>query len=684
MRRGPLAAPRLSVVAAILLAVVPALAQSPPLPITAESIAKDVDVTDGWRYRPGDDPSWADPALDDSSWEAIETSRIPRDRIPASGWTGIGWFRVHLPVAPDATKIPLALEIYMSGAMEVYLDGRLLQRFGVVGATPETEEVYGPRGTPVAIYFDTPGEHLLAVRYSNTIMDDRGGVVARWIARRGVNVGFFMQMRPHGELVREVEQRVRFSSGLQLGGVCINATLATLHLLLFAFYRRQRGNLYYGLFTLSLASAILFAFYRDNQHLGAIGLAVCVSAVSLLIPFSMASFLGFVHTAFSGGLPRYVKVLWPVWMLVIAIGIVAPEIGRETRYVSTGFSLLAGADALRVIFNAVRTGQDGARIVAVGILIFSTVLVRDALSNFVFLPEIVHLIVEPLSALGLALAVSIYLARGFARTNRDLEAQLAEVRRLATIEAEHERKTQELEEARQLQLSMLPATVPETPQLEIAAYMKPASEVGGDYYDFDVAEDGTLTVAVGDATGHGLKAGTMVTATKSLFKAFAREPHIPKIFSRSTLALKQLNLRYLYMGMLVLKVRENQLRVSTAGMPPMLIHRAATGTIEEIALKGMPLGSVANFPYQEREVTLEPGDTVVVMSDGFPERFNDLGEMLDYDRARAVLEESAGRSPAEIIEHFVLTGDAWANGAPQNDDVTFVVMKMKAVAGGES
>jgi serine phosphatase RsbU (regulator of sigma subunit) len=206
--------------------------------------------------------------------------------------------------------------------------------------------------------------------------------------------------------------------------------------------------------------------------------------------------------------------------------------------------------------------------------------------------------------------------------------------------------------------------------------MKPATEVGGDYYDFHVAEDGTLTVAVGDATGHGLKAGTLVTATKGLFNAFADEPDIARFFHRSSYALKRLNLRYLYMALMLAKVKDNRVRLSAAGMPPTLVFRAATGEVEEVAIQGLPLGGSAVFPYVEREIELAPGDTVVFMSDGFPERFNASGEMLDYDRARAVLAEVADRSPREIIEHFVRTADAWAGGHPQNDDVTFVVLKV--------
>jgi hypothetical protein len=87
------------------------------------------------------------------------------------------------------------------------------------------------------------------------------------------------------------------------------------------------------------------------------------------------------------------------------------------------------------------------------------------------------------------------------------------------------------------------------------------------------------------------------------------------------------------MALTLAKVKDNRVRLSAAGMPPALVYRAATGTVEEVAIRGMPLGG-AVVPYEERELELEPGDALVFMSDGFPERFNASGEMLDYDRAR--------------------------------------------------
>ncbi|HEU0183903.1 MAG TPA: SpoIIE family protein phosphatase [Blastocatellia bacterium] len=260
---------------------------------------------------------------------------------------------------------------------------------------------------------------------------------------------------------------------------------------------------------------------------------------------------------------------------------------------------------------------------------------------------------------------------------RLVERMLVEAGIRQELEAENEIRAKELEEARQLQLSMLPQAIPQLPQLEIAAYMKPAAEVGGDYYDFHLSDAGLLTVAVGDATGHGLKAGTVVTATKSLFNHLAQESDIPAVLRQSSRALKRMNFRSMFMAMAIAKVNGYQLRLSSAGMPPVLIYRAAQRVVEKISLHGVPLGSLRDYLYREHSLDLVPGDVVVMMSDGLPERFNREGGMFDYSRTMETLTDAAARSPREIIERLAGAGEEWAGGRPQDDDVTFVVLKVK-------
>src|SRR5215475_13328409 len=258
-----------------------------------------------------------------------------------------------------------------------------------------------------------------------------------------------------------------------------------------------------------------------------------------------------------------------------------------------------------------------------------------------------------------------------------VERMVEEARRRQVLEAENDQRAKEPEEARQLQRPMLPKNMPRAPHLEIEAYMNTATEVGGDYYDFHQSDNGVLTVVVGDATGHGLKAGTVVTAMKSLFRTLAGEDDLPLVFNQSSRVLKEMNLRSLFMGLTMIKLNGSRLRIASAGMPPAMIYRAGKGLVEEALIKAPPLGGYSGYQYREREYALGHGDVLVLMSDGFPERFNQDGDMFDYSRARQSLAEAASRHPREIIEHFVRAGDRWANGTPQNDDITFVVLKVK-------
>jgi ligand-binding sensor domain-containing protein/serine phosphatase RsbU (regulator of sigma subunit) len=257
-----------------------------------------------------------------------------------------------------------------------------------------------------------------------------------------------------------------------------------------------------------------------------------------------------------------------------------------------------------------------------------------------------------------------------------LTAEAAEAR-TRVLSLENERKTRELEEARELQLSMLPETLPEHRSVEIAADMKTATEVGGDYYDFMEGRDGSLTVLIGDATGHGANAGTMVTATKSLFNVLGDQEDILEVLRKSTRALKNMKLRRLYMAAAIAKYDNYRLELAGAGMPPALVHHAATGEIEEVPLKGMPLGSFVDYPYEKTEVHLAPGDTVALMTDGYSELFNENGEMMGYESPKKVFAESVRLSPEAIVERFVTSGSKWAQNGVRDDDMTFVVLRIK-------
>ncbi|MEZ5332032.1 MAG: SpoIIE family protein phosphatase [Thermoanaerobaculia bacterium] len=243
------------------------------------------------------------------------------------------------------------------------------------------------------------------------------------------------------------------------------------------------------------------------------------------------------------------------------------------------------------------------------------------------------------------------------------------------LESENERRGRELEEARRFQLSLLPKELPRLGSLEVAVFMRTATEVGGDYYDFHQADDGTLTVAIGDATGHGARAGTMVTVIKSLFTAQAPTADLPSFLSDAAASIRRMELGRMAMALALARIEGRRLILSSAGMPPVLIcHR---GEVREVALQGLPLGGMAQAAYQRHETELEAGDVVLLMSDGLPELLDDDGEPFGYARVRTALGACEGLDPHGVIDALATAARRWAGDRPPGDDMTFVALRLR-------
>jgi len=277
----------------------------------------------------------------------------------------------------------------------------------------------------------------------------------------------------------------------------------------------------------------------------------------------------------------------------------------------------------------------------------------------------------------------LYGVRKFEINRREQKTKLKEneLRLKATeaekhaIQIENDRKTKELEEARALQLSMLPKELPKLPNLQIAAFMRTATEVGGDYYDFIVQENGALNIAFGDATGHGLQAGTMVTLMKGFFTSDSSKLGLKEFMTHCSRVIKDIKLGRILMSFSYLKIENNKLQITSAGMPPIYCHNKETNQVEEIIIQGMPLGAMRNALYNVIEKELKSGDTILLLTDGLPEQMNPNEEMFDYSRVKTSFNDAINNQPDEIINKLVTAGDDWMNGRIQDDDITFVVIR---------
>ena len=668
--------------------------ESEPVPVTAiygltlEAVNSDkADWSNApWKYHPGDNPEWASPTFDDIAWESTNTLLLGKE-LPENGWNGIGWFRLHLSIPDERLwNLPLALHVtYQAGASEIYLDGELIYKFGTVGTRKGEEKPYWARN-PQVISFSGKADHLIAVRYSN------------FSSPKSIPVfGFGLRLTELDRNIKRHISLVRGATTFQMVWTAISIFMMLQHLLLFGFYPRARENLY---FAISIGGIGAFVFLAFQLGLLATSVTQILFLLQLLVCVYVLMFLAgmlFLYTLFYPKLPKLAWFFVIGWVITICLIFLSfdtiPMLRATTASIEVsgtqiqfnitfaGSILLPLLTALtffemaRVIIVAIFKRKDGAWIFGLGSLM---PIILPFMFTFLISYTGYGKMNWQFSALAITLtplfSMSVYLARNFSRTSRKLETEVLE-RRL--LEVENTRKTEELEEASKLQMSMLPQAAPQLPNLDIAFEMRPATEVGGDYYDFNLTEDGRLTIAIGDATGHGMNAGLVVSAVKSLFKTSAPEAGNLETLERISQGIKSMNLKRLYMAMMLVTFNDNRLTLAAAGMPPALIYRAEENLVEEILLEGMPLGGFIGAERQEASSDLQSGDTVFLMSDGLPEMLNPENEMLDYPKTKELFEEVADQSPKTIIDHLFQASASWADGEPQADDITLVVIKVK-------
>ena len=242
---------------------------------------------------------------------------------------------------------------------------------------------------------------------------------------------------------------------------------------------------------------------------------------------------------------------------------------------------------------------------------------------------------------------------------------------------EGERKSEELEEARQLQLSLLPKKNPDVENYDISTYLKSATEIGGDYYDFFYKNGEYFYAICGDATGHGVVSGIMVSVTKAGLNGIPMgEPSL--ILEQLNRIVKRVNFGRLRMSLSVAKFNEDNFEITSAAMPPTYYYKAASGQVEEILVPNLPLGGLESEKYAGVTKKFDPNDVMVMISDGLPELPNNDNILLDYDEIEKCIGVNAHKSSEEIKNALVNLADQWSNGIMNPDDITIVVIKKVA------
>jgi serine phosphatase RsbU (regulator of sigma subunit) len=242
-----------------------------------------------------------------------------------------------------------------------------------------------------------------------------------------------------------------------------------------------------------------------------------------------------------------------------------------------------------------------------------------------------------------------------------------------------QRYEQELRVARGIQQALLPKEVPTLEGWEVTSYYQPAKEVGGDFYDFFELPDGRLGLVVGDATGHGIPAALVMAAARSMLRAVAQASASPgDVLSRANDPLVMDIPPNMFVTCLyaVLDPESGHLVYANAGHDLPYLRRRSSDAVE-LRARGMPLGLMPGMSYEEKEVVLEKGESVLFYSDGLVEAHDPQRIMFGFPKLRAlVADHSEQESLVDSLleELYSFTGEGWE----QEDDITLLTLRRSA------
>jgi len=272
------------------------------------------------------------------------------------------------------------------------------------------------------------------------------------------------------------------------------------------------------------------------------------------------------------------------------------------------------------------------------------------------------------------------LAEAFKTMVLDLDTY---IQNLTKITTENERIATELNVARQMQADMLPnifPAFPERDEFEIYAIMQPAKEIGGDFYDFFMIDDDHLGIVIADVSGKGIPAALFMVISRTLISNWARNGVEPKeVFTKvnSQLCEGNENSMFVTAWMGILEISTGELIFSNAGHDLPFVKTADGGIENLAAAKTLMLAGMDGTKYKQASIHMRSGDTLFLYTDGVTEANNISGELYGKMRLKVMLTDSSHMCPTETLKCIKEDIDKFAEGEPQFDDITMLMLLIK-------
>ena len=391
-----------------------------------------------WLFSSQTSPNWEKKEFSDKNWTPINP-QLWLDSVKTI-FDKEGYFRLHLRLDSSLLNKAYALQIWQRGASQIYLNGKLVHRFGSVSAKSSEEQKYSPVGVPVSIYF-TETENVLAVHYSSSNAYE----LYKSYGRYARTAGFRMKISDLENAIYFYNEETRKNTGFNLGVFSMLFSMGLLHLIIFSYYPKQRPSLYYGIFSILLSVRFLIDYFHQKEH--DIDLVIYYNIINFtLINVVNILILAFLYQLFFKKIPRYFW-LFPFVTLVSYISFFL-----NSSYTSFMIPILGGVfvlEFLRVVIQSFFSKKTTTWAVGAGMMMIVLILfllsssIRSFGLQFLF-PVHINMVIDTAGILGITLIMSIFLAREIANANAELEVQLTQVQALSLKNIEQERFTKQI------------------------------------------------------------------------------------------------------------------------------------------------------------------------------------------------------------------------------------------------
>lgn len=632
---------RLACIAALIVAgaAAPARADVLPIPPGVETTS----LAGMWKFQPGDDPAWAEPDFDDSSWDDVEVPGL----LQTQGYPGfddIGWYRITLRLPRARGDLALSLGPILVG-YEIYVNGHLL------GSVPDDFR----RGVARSL------AHTWVI--PRELLRDPIFVIAIRIKGNPAGSGFppnspvYIGAHRGVEAISNDENLIYLVRGLPWYLYPLAFIFVPIMLTL---YRSQRDRDEY-------LWAAAFAFLQ--ALLGVAGLVAAHTEVLSPLEFGRLSIL------------LNLGILWArVELLVFLVGEKRLGFLRPPQWITAAIAAatVASAQLGQAIYNYQELTFIPFRLALAWVAIRclrsksweTWLLAVLAIAEFVAaLPTEFHLVMDALHGAAMHSVNVVYVPLfGYFRMSLTGLIDIVWIlvicslvfRRYVVTNREHRRMADELEAARLVQDLLIPRTVEPTPGLDIESVYLPAQEVGGDFYQILPAANGETFVAVGDVSGKGLKAAMVVSSiVGGLLVETSRRP-AEVLTSLNRMLMKEMDGGFVTCCCALFH-RDGTVTIANAGhIPPYLDGK------EMAVAPGLPLGISPDVTYAAQTFALAGANAAVFLSDGVIEARNPRGELFGFERTCALVLKTA----KEIADE--------ARNFGQHDDITVVRIRRTA------